>query len=296
MCQDLILKNSIALGTFDGVHLGHAKVLQTALSFNSYNPMVATFAEPPKRSMGLTDVPLLMTAEKKRAVLFDMGFKTQVYLEFQKVRDMEPSGFIDMLIKDYNAAVIVCGFNYRFGKNGSGDIDFLKNYCERLGVKCLACPPVLIDGEVISSTTIRSLIENGEVAKAARYLGRPISFEAVVVTGDKRGRTIQYPTINQFLPDNMVMPKLGVYASYSYVDGKAFKSVTNIGVRPTFLLDKAMSETNIMGLKDNLYGKNIKIELIEFLREEKKFNSLNELKKQINRDSKIAKELLEKLE
>jgi len=295
MCQELKLKNSIALGTFDGVHIGHVKVLETALSFDSFSPMVVSFAEPPKRSMGLGDVPLLMTTEKKRAVLLDMGFKNQVYLDFQKVRDMEPSSFIDMLINDYNAAVIVCGFNYRFGKNGSGDSNLLKSYCEQHNVKCVVCPPAEMDGEVISSTTIRSLIESGDIARAARYLGRPVSFEAEVVTGDQRGRTIDYPTINQHFPDNMVMPRNGVYASYSYVNGKAFPSVTNIGVRPTYLLPEAISETNIMGIKNNLYGKNIKIELIEFLREEKKFASLAELKKQINRDSKTAKELLNNL-
>lgn len=292
MFQESKLKNSIALGTFDGVHVGHLKVLHTALSFDAYNPCVVSFAEPPKRSMGSVDVPLLMTAENKRAVLFDMGFKNVVYLDFQKVRNMEPSNFIDMLINDYNAAVIVCGFNYRYGKGGKGDADYLKSYCEQHKVECVVCPPALLEGEVISSTTIRSLIESGNVREAATYLGRAVSFEAEVVTGDQRGRTIDFPTINQCLPDNLVKPKNGVYASYSYVNGKPYPSVTNIGVRPTFLLPKAIAETHIIGLNDNLYGQNIKIELIEFLREEKKFASLSELKEQIKRDVNAAQELL----
>jgi len=295
MFQKLTLKNSIALGTFDGVHIGHIKVLEMALSFNAFSPMVVSFSEPPKRSMGLSDVQLLMTAEGKHDMLLYMGFKNQVYLDFQKVRDMKPSCFVDMLINDYKAAVIVCGFNYRFGKDGSGDVNFLKSYCEQHSVKCVVCPPAKMDGEVISSTTIRSLIESGDVSKAARYLGRPVSFQAEVVTGDQRGRTIDYPTINQRFSDNVVMPKNGVYASYSYVNGKAFPSVTNIGIRPTFLLDKAISETNIMGIKDNLYGENIKIELIQFLREEKKFASLIELKEQISRDTNKAKKILKNL-
>jgi len=205
---------------------------------------------------------------------------------------MEPPCFVDMLINDYNAAVIVCGFNYRFGKDGSGDVNFLKSYCEQHNVKCVVCPPAEMDGEVISSTTIRNLIKSGDVAKAARYLGRPVFFQAEVVKGDQRGRTIDYPTINQLFSDDVVMPRNGVYASYSYVNGKAFPSVTNIGVRPTFLLAEAISETNIMGFKDNLYGKYIKIELIQFLREEKKFDSLTELKKQIGRDAFKANEIL----
>jgi riboflavin kinase/FMN adenylyltransferase len=228
--------------------------------------------------------PMLMTAADRDKLIADSGF-VSYELNFGKIKDLTPDEFIDTILKErLNAKAVVCGYNYRFGKNAVGDADLLRELCGKRGIECSIIGEVDFDGTAVSSTSIRRAIENGDIKNANRMLGREFGFSAEVINGDKRGRTWGFPTINQLLPENLVMPKFGVYSSTVTVDSEEYKGVTNIGKRPTIGTDVILSETNILDFDKDIYGKTVGIKLREFLRAENKFNSFDELVKQINSD------------
>lgn len=274
------MRTAIALGTFDGIHIAHRSVLSIACG---YKKIAVTFLKPPKMYFTGKD-ELIMDYEAKVTALEKMGFCDVVALDFLKVKDTSPKDFLDFLISEYNPSLISCGFNYHFGKNGEGDTIFLKEYCDKLGIECRICDEVDIDGKAVSSTYIRNLLKNGQIDKANSLLFEPFSFSATVEHGDSRGRTIGFPTLNQYYPENLVKVKFGVYKTEVIVDNKTYEGVTNIGVRPTFKSERIISETYVKNFSGDLYGENIKITLKEFLREEIKFASLENLRKQIEID------------
>ena len=274
------MKTAIALGTFDGVHIAHRVVLSVP---NEYKKTAVTFEMPPKMFFkGKRE--LLMSFEDKAQILKDLGFDQIVNLEFEKVKNTEPLHFLEFLCETYNPSLISCGFNYRFGKNGEGDTALLKEFCNQKGIECRICEAVTQDAETVSSTLIRNLLKQGEIEKANVLLQGEFSFSAKVIKGDKRGRTIGFPTINQKYPEDLVKIKFGVYKTKVLIDGKLYDGITNIGVRPTYLSDYVISETYIKNFSGDLYGKNVRIIPKKFLREEIKFASLEELKKQIEKD------------
>lgn len=274
------MKTAIALGTFDGVHIAHRYVLDLP---NGYKKTAVTFAVPPKMVLE-KKYELLMTVFKKEEILKGLGFETVETLDFDCVKNQEPIEFFDFLVQKFNPAVISCGFNYRFGKNGAGDTELLKNLCDQNGIECRICRAVEVKGQVVSSTVIRNLLKNGEVEKANKLLGSDFSFKAIVQKGDQRGRTIGFPTINQAYPENLVKIKFGVYKTDVLVDGAKYSGITNIGIRPTYQCDHVISETFIENFSGDLYGKEVEIVPKKFLREEMKFGSLEELKSQIEKD------------
>ena len=158
--------------------------------------------------------------------------------------------------------------------------------CGRLGLQCKVSGEVDVDCCAVSSTKIRGFIENGEIEKANKMLGRPFGFSARVIDGDKRGRVLGFPTINQIIPEELAMPKFGVYQSVVTVDGEKFKGVTNVGRRPTVGTEKILSETHILNFDRDIYGENVDVRLIKFIRPEKKFSSFDELACQIKSDAK----------
>ena len=280
--------HAVALGTFDGLHKGHETVLNATLNFKELIPVAVTFDEPPKRHTTGAFVPMLMSAERKNIKLKEMGFEYIDILDYDGIHNLSPEEFLDMLFSKYNVKAAVCGFNYRFGKNGEGDAAFLSSYCHSHGAEAVVCPVTCVSGQTVSSTLIRELISDGNISFANMLLGEPFSFETKVVHGDERGRTIGFPTVNQELDGNLVEPKFGVYATAAVVDGAEYPAVTNIGIRPTFVLKKPLSETNIIGYEGNLYGKKITIKLLQYLRCESRFNSLDELKNAIEADKEKA--------
>ena len=227
---------------------------------------------------------LIIDYETKVSLLNDMGFEDIIALDFLNVKDTKPLEFLDFLKNKFNPSLISCGYNYHFGKNGEGDTAFLKEYCRKNDILCRICDRVDVEGQAVSSTFIRSLLKNGEIEKANSLLVVPFSFYGVVEHGDSRGRTIGFPTINQYYPENLVKVKFGVYKTTVTFDGKTYDGVTNIGIRPTFESKRIISETFVKDFSGNLYGKNIKITLKEFLREEMKFASLETLRRQIEID------------
>ncbi len=285
-------KTAIALGTFDGLHIGHLSVLSAVLEMKDMKHYVATFDEPPRRKSKNIDVPMLISVKLKNELLESMGFDKVISLDFDEIRNQSPEEFLKNLCKEYNVGAISCGFNYRFGKNGKGDADFIEEFCRKNGIVSVVCPEVLYNESRVSSTHIRNLVSEGEVSFANKLMSAPFTFEGVVKNGDSRGHTIGFPTINVPLDSNLVLPKFGSYASFVTIDGEKYKAVTNIGVHPTFNNSLPQSETYILDFSGDLYGKSVRISLMDFLREEQKFESVDELIAAIKNDCKETEKKL----
>ncbi|MBQ2965140.1 MAG: riboflavin biosynthesis protein RibF [Clostridia bacterium] len=280
------IKRAVALGNFDGLHKGHTAVIENAaaMSRHGFKPCVLLLDPLPCNVEGFTPHKALITDSEKEKLLSEMGVEV-VKIDFLKIKDYEPERFFeDIIIKKLNAGALSCGFNYRFGKDGRGDSTLLESLCKAEGIAFCASEAVEYEGLPISSTRIRSALENGEIEKANAMLGRAFGYTLRVVHGDKIGRLLDCPTINQLFPEELIVPKYGVYSSEAEIDGKWLRSVTNIGRRPSFENDEQRSETHIIGYNGNLYGKTIEVRLLSYKRGERKFSSLDELKEQLSKD------------
>lgn len=280
---------ALALGNFDGLHLGHRRVI-TAVTENSYGltPAVAAFDPHPKALLTGIAPDLLMRDADKAELLKAWGVKHQICFDFAAVRDLPPAEFLDALCEKLPVKMLAAGYNFRFGKGGAGDIKFLKNYCEQHDLHFFAADAVEVEGRAVSSTAIREAITDGEIEQAERMLGRELIYTLKVEDGDHRGRTIGFPTINQVLPHGLVQPKFGVYAAEVLVDDQWRVGITNFGIRPTYALPHPQFETFILNFSGDLYGQEISLKLRRFIRPETKFSSLEELKNAIERDIRAA--------
>lgn len=284
-------KTAVALGSFDGLHTGHLDVIKNALSFkrDGLLPCIMLFDGHPLEHLSGSAPPVLITEEARREFLKRLCVEP-VYVDFSEIKDMSAADFVNTIVAGrLNAGAVCCGYNYRFGKGAAAGPNDLKRLCGRLGIKTLVSGEISFDGAPVSSTRIRELIESGDIRTANLMLGRPFSFKFTVVGGYKRGRILGAPTINQNFPGNFVVPRHGVYVSETVVGSLPFKSVTNIGVRPTITDNRLLSETHIFDFSGDLYGCLIEVRLLDFLRPEKKFASFDELKKQIRADAERAK-------
>ncbi len=277
---------AIALGTFDGIHIGHKAVLERAVN-SGYTPVAVTFAVPPKVFMGQAS-GCIMTPMQKKAALRKIGFKKVVFLDFNNVKNMTAKDFLDEITGKYNCKEIDCGFNFRFGTNAEGDTEFLQRYADAHGIKLSVMPPVYDGEEIVSSTEIRAFLQDGQTEKANKLMLEPFGFCAVIVHGDARGRTIGFPTVNQMYPKDLVRVKYGVYKTHITIDGSVYNGITNIGVRPTYETEYVSAETYIINFSGDVYGKTADLRLVRFLRPEQKFDSLDELKNAINNDVKTV--------
>lgn len=278
------MKTALALGTFDGVHKGHTAVLSLP---PEYKKTAVVFLLPPKALLSGKSLSL-MTAEDKIKALKAAGMDDVYTLDFNAVRNTEPSDFLLFLKQKFSPSLISCGFNYRFGKNAAGDTELLSEFCRKNGIALKISEPVKVDGITVSSTEIRTLLANGETEKANLLLNSPFSYTAKVIKGDMRGRTFGFPTANQKYPMELIPVKFGVYKTSVLINGKEYSGITDIGMRPTFKTDYIISETFIKDFSGDIYGKEITVRLIRFIRAEKKFSSADELKKQITADIRSA--------
>lgn len=274
------MKTAIVLGAFDGLHSGHRAVIEKALDCYS---VAVTFDIPPKYAVS-GEGELLILPDDKECRLRQLGINQVVMQKFDDIKDMQALDYLELLKKEYNPNRIVCGFNYRFGKNAVGDTGLLESYCNQNNIEFVCVPAVLRDGEVISSTNIRDFVRQGRVDLATELMYGGFGFTAQVLHGDKRGRTIGFPTANQNYPGALVKPKFGVYISRITVNGKQYDAITNVGVRPTYRTDVVGCESYIKDFCEDIYGASIRTELLCFVRGEQKFSSLDQLKKAIEND------------
>ena len=273
------MQNAVALGTFDGIHKGHLSVLRIP---DNYNKIALIFRIPPKCvKSGVTE--LLLTPEEKTRKLENMGFQVEV-LDFSEMEKLSATEFLEYVNRRFSPALISCGFNYRYGYGGEGDTVSLGEFCGEKGIILKVANPVKNEEKIVSSSLIRKLLKSGEINHANHLLGYDFSFVSEVIKGDGRGKTLGFPTINQRYPQNLTPLKFGVYESKILIDGKTYRGITNIGIRPTFPSDFIISETFIKDFEGDLYGRSLKVCLKNFLRDEKKFSTAEELKIQVLKD------------
>lgn len=282
----------ITLGNFDGVHIGHSELLKSAVNESkSINASSAVWSLKYKRSDYV--IPYLTDIREKVSLFESAGIDIAVFDDFDTIRDYSPEQFVDeILIKKFNCITAVCGFNFDFGKNRTGTADTLAKLMNERGRKCIIVPPVIYDGDTVSSSRIRNHIIGGDMEYVHKLLGRPFSIRLTVISGNQIGHTIGMPTINQIFPYHHIIPANGVYCTRSDIDGTIYNCVTNIGTRPTVAGGDShiICETHIIGYSGNLYGQEIKVSFYKKLRDEKKFNSLDELKQTVTANIKEADE------
>ena len=275
---------AVAIGNFDGVHIAHKaliKALVAAARDRCVPSAVFTFESDDNPKKGASR---LMTDEKRSSLLSSLGVDFLIKVPFGKIKNISAEKFVsEILLKKLKAKVIVCGYDFRFGKGGKGNTETLK---AKLPVIALDC--VRIDNEAVSSTRIRNLLQSGDIAGANRLLGHKFSIDGEIVRGARIGHTIGVPTINVIYPEKLTLTPFGVYISLVNVDGKVYKAVTDIGKKPTVGSDFVVAETHILGDCGELYGKFAEISLISFVRKEEKFESLEALKLQLQKDISSA--------
>lgn len=279
-----------ALGFFDGVHIGHTRLLRSMKEYAAENGLLSavfTFSDSPAAALGKTEKSRSLMTLKSRLSEFEaMGIDMCFAVDFLKYREVSAEDFVnDILLDTLNTRAVFCGYNYRFGKFAAGSCALLDDICTKRGAAVYVTAPVCRKGDTVSSTRIRALIETGKMHRANTLLGRPFFIEGDVLHGLQNGRTVGIPTLNQAIPEHFVKPRFGVYASFAVIDGKRFRAVTNIGVRPTVSGTNINCETHILDdIDGELYGKNIRTELLWFERDERKFPDLTALAQQISRD------------
>ncbi len=286
----------VALGCFDGVHLGHGAVLAMAVELADRHGLasaVLSFQEPPKNYFSPGSVSLLTTAEEKAAEIEACGIDLLWHVPFDaKISSVSPEDFFfEILLNCLHARHVVCGFNYTFGACARGNVELLETLCEENGIGLTVLPPVVTGDMEVSSSAIRKTITEGRMEDAAAALGRPYSLRASVIDGQKLARRLGFPTVNQIFPDLLTVPRHGVYVSRIQIvgnDSPCF-GISNVGTRPTVKGSLLCAETHLFDFDGDLYGREIRVEFLHFLRDEKKFDSLEALTEQIEKDILQAK-------
>ena len=288
---------AVALGNFDGVHRGHQVLLdRTAEQAKVLNaPVVALTFEPHPRRFFVPDTgPFRLTLPPAKVrLLGEYGVQAVLAQHFDEAfAALSADAFIDdVLLKGMGARHVVCGYDFTFGARRGGNVEMLREMGARKGFGVTVLDPVMREGEIYSSTSIREALRVGWPSEAAELLGHAWEIEGVVEEGDKRGRTIGFPTANVALGEHL-RPRFGVYAVRASIDGKWLNGVANLGRRPTIGKLKENFEVNVFDFSGDLYGKTLRIALVDFIRAEMKFSGLDQLKAQIAADAQAARTIL----
>lgn len=274
------------IGAFDGVHKGHIELINKTKEINK-NFQIVTFDEIPKLYFDKSLKPLLDNKNKNN-IFNDSKPTNLIYLKFDEINQLSSDEFLKYLDINLRTKKIVVGKDFKFGKNRSGDVDNIISYFGKDNVILLS--DYIIDNEKVSSTKIRNFLDTGNIQKANNFLGREYELSGLVVKGKKLGSKIGFPTANLQLNNDLYLPKFGVYEISCKVNGNLFKGILNIGITPTVLNSKKVKiEAHLFNFNENIYDKNIVIQLKKFIREEIKFNSIDDLIKQINIDISSVK-------
>ncbi len=292
------MRSVVALGNFDGVHLGHQAVIRRAVEEGRERGMrvvAATFDPHPRAVLAVgEEPPLLCPMELRREVLEGYGVDEVRAIRFDRdLSRKSPEEFVaDVLVGEIGAGVVVVGDNFRFGHRAAGDVTDLARIMRNHGGEAVVVGVRSGSGDApISSTRIRSLVGFGEVGEAARLLGRPFVLRGEVVVGDKRGRTIGFPTANVEPARGLVVPAHGVYAGFVRVGTKTYPACINVGVAPTFARGESRVEAHVLDFDGDLYGLEVDVGFLARIREEKRFSGVEELKEQIARDVEEARRI-----
>lgn len=280
---------AIALGFFDGIHIGHKKIISTLVNeskVHGYKTAIVTFNKNPADWFNKEPSKAIQTFKDKELILESMGIDYLYELDFNDVKDLDSYSYVkDILYKNFEPKLIVAGYNHNFGKEKQGNSETLKNLSSEFNYNCIIVPEQNYENEKISSTIIRQEIEKGHLNKVQLLLGRPFSIRNSVIKGMKLATKLGYPTANLIWADSLVKLPYGVYLGYTLVDKKLYPSLINWGTKPTVSNDnEEILESHIYDFKENIYGKIINVLFIEKLRDERKFSSLASLKAQLDCD------------
>ena len=291
-------KRIFALGFFDGVHRGHQVLLHACTRLAQqygYGSAAITFENHPQSLFRTDTPPLLTTCEDRVRLLRRYGIEdVWAYPVNEAVMGMHWEVFLTELYRRYGARGFVCGHDFRFGSRGEGDAEKLRQFCRERHLDCVIIPEQTLDDVRISSTYIRRQIEEGDMATAVRFLGHAHILTGEVISGRKIGRKIGVPTANLVIPEGVVVPKFGVYACRVELEGKPYCAVANVGTRPTVGGHRVTVEPWILDFEGDLYGKSITLEFHRYLRAERKFDSLEELRAEIQKNAAQTREFFEK--
>ena len=287
----------LAVGVFDGVHLGHKYLLSQLVEQAGKEALlsgVVTFRQHPREVLSPgTELPYLTTFDQKVDLLKKEGIDTVVSLSFTpELARLTAREFILLLKKHLRMCGLVVGPDFTLGRGREGNTDALRQLGQELGFSMTVISPRMIGGEMVSSTAIRNALADGKIEKVAKLLGRPYSLQNTVTTGAGRGTGLGFPTANLEMDQRQALPPDGVYATWAYVNGQAYESMTNIGRRPTFGENERNIEVFLLNYHGNLYNQEMKVDIVARLREEKRFDTVDELKKQITEDVKRGKAIL----
>jgi len=298
LLDDIIIKdnskaNYVALGSFDGLHLGHLSLIRKAISLakeNNGNSMVFTYKNHPLSIIKPELAPkIIMDLQSKLQCLKNENVDVVAIRTFSKeFMEMSPEDFVKVLSVDYNVKGIIVGFNFRFGHKNEGDIKLLESLKEKYGYEVWVMEPFKYNNEVISSTRIRKSILKGEVNEAIKMLSRPYSIRGIVKHGKKLGRTIGFPTANLGFDEKIIIPKIGVYYTNVIWNNKIFKGITSVGYNPTVNGQDLTIETYILDFDNEIYGQEIEVLFVDRIRDEKKFDSLDALVEKLKEDKEFA--------
>ena len=292
-------KRIFALGFFDGVHLGHQALLRACVDLAKeldVETAAITFEQHPQ-TLFSNQIPTLLTTLSDRIRLL-LHYGMDHICPFPVTMEVMSTNwrvFLDQLVA-YGAAGFVCGDDFRFGSRGEGNAEKLKQYCAENGFPCVIIPEQTMDDTRVCSTYIRRQIEEGDMATAVRFLGHPHILTGEVVSRRQLGRTIGIPTANLRVPENVLIPRFGVYCCRAVVDGKAYPAVANVGTRPTVEGHHVTVEPWLLDFEGDIYGRTLTLEFYRFLRPERKFDSLEELRDEIRKNAEQTREFFENSE
>lgn len=287
---------AIALGNFDGLHKGHMKLLSMLTDLaqdNGLNAVAYTFDEHPVNVIkGAGALKLIADNEYKEELLSTCGLDTLFFEKFADIRYLSPEDFVkDVLVGKLNMKIAVVGLHNHYGKDSAGDVKMLRELGQKYGFLVHMIKPLYLEDEVIcSSTKVRELIAGGDVEKAAELLGRPFKIKKTVIKDKMLGKTLGYPTANMMPDASYLLPQFAVYATTTYVDGEAYKSITNVGVSPTVGDGQVRIETHLLGFDKDVYDQTLEVEFLYKIREQKDFGDLDALKAQLAEDEKVRLE------